>query len=104
MSSINTTRLGPHGTVYRCVLLRRAYRQGDQVNNRLSATLSHCTPQAIEAWCLALHSKDARAVWGSVRTAGAWQAGPSVGAGCTIYPVARQLGLAKALGTDGAGQ
>ena len=104
MYIIETTRPGPNGTVYRCVLLRRSYREGDKVKNRTIANLSHCTPQEIEALRLALRYKDDLAVLGSVRTALELQEGPSVGAVCTIYHVARQLGLDKALGTDFAGK
>ena len=104
MYIIETTRPGPNGTVYRCVLLRRSYREGDKVKNRTIANLSHCTPQEIEALRLALRYKDDLAVLGSVSTALELQEGPSVGAVCTIYHVARQLGLDKALGTDFAGK
>jgi len=90
--------------VYRCVLLRRSYREGEKVKNRTIAKLSHCTPQAIEALRLALRYKDDLAVLGSVHTALALQEGPSVGAVCTIYHVARPLGLDKALGTHCTGQ
>jgi Transposase DDE domain len=104
MYIIETTRRGPNGTVYRCVLLRRSYREGDQVKNRTIANLSHCPPQEIAALRLALRYKDDLAVLGSVRAALELQEGPAVGAVCTIYHVARQLGLDKALGTDFAGK
>ena len=104
MYIIETTRLGPNGTVYRCVLLRRSYREGDKVKNRTIANLSHCTPQEIEALRLALRYKDDLAVLGAVHTALELQEGPSVGAVCTLYHVARQLGLDKALGTNFAGK
>ena len=64
-----TTRPGPNGTLYRCVLLRRSYREGDKVKNRTIANLSHCTPQEIEALRLALRYKDDLTVLGSVGTA-----------------------------------
>jgi hypothetical protein len=104
MYIIETTRLGPNGMVYRCVLLRRSYREGEKVKNRTIAHLSHCTPQEIEALRLALRYKDDLAVLGSVHTALELQEGPSVGAVCTIYHVARQLGLDKALGTNFTGK
>src|SRR5512145_559286 len=99
-----TTRSGPNGTLYRCVLLRRSYREGDQVKNRTIANLSHCTPQEIEALRLALRYKDDLTVLGSVGTALEIQEGLSVGAVCTVYHVARQLGLDKALGSTFAGK
>jgi hypothetical protein len=57
MYIIETIRPDPNGTVYRCVLLRRSYREGDKVKNRTIANLSHCTPQEIEALRLALRYK-----------------------------------------------
>jgi hypothetical protein len=69
MYSTETTRPGPNGTLYRCVLLRRSYREGDKVKNRTIAHLSYCTPQEIEALRLALRSKDDLTVLGSVGTA-----------------------------------
>jgi hypothetical protein len=104
MYSIATTRLGSNGTGYRCVLLRRSSREGDKVKNRTIATLAPCTPQDIEALRLALRSKDDLAVLGSVHTALELQEGPSVGAVCPLYPVARQLGLDTALGTNCTGK
>ena len=104
MYSIEPTRLGPNGTVSRCVLLRRSYREGEKVKNHPIANLSHCTPQALEALRLALRSKDDLAVLGSVPTALEVHEGPSVGAVCPLYHVARQLGLDKALGTHLAGK
>src|SRR5512145_1310459 len=104
MYIIETTRPGPNGTVYRCVLLRRSYREGDKVKNRTIANLSHCTPQEIQALRLALRYKDDLAVLGSVGTALEIQEGRSVGAVCTVYQVARQLGIDKALGTHFAGK
>ena len=103
MYLIETTRPGPNGTVYRCVLLRQSYREGGKVKNRTLANLSHCTPQEIEAIRVALHYKDDLAVLGSVHAL-ELQEGRSVGAVCTIYDVARQLGLEAALGTDFAGK
>jgi len=104
MYIVETTRPGPHGTVYRCVLLRRSYREGAQVKNRTIANLSQCTPQEIEALRLALRYKDDLAVLGSVGAALELHEGLSVGAVCTIYHVARQLGLDKALGSTFAGK
>jgi hypothetical protein len=98
-----TTRPGPHGTVYRCVLLRQSYREGGQVKNRTLANLSHCTPQEIEALRLALQHKDDLAVLSSWHQA-PMQEGRSVGAVWVIYDMARRLGIEAALGTDFAGK
>ena len=98
-----TTRPGPNGTVYRCVLLRQSYREGGQVKNRTLANLSHCTPQEIEAIRVALRYKDDLAVLGTLQKA-PMQEGRSVGAVWVIYELARRLGIATALGTDVAGK
>ena len=98
-----TTRPGPNGTGYRCVLLRQSYREGGQVKNRTLANLSPCTPQEIEAIRVALQHKDDLAVLGTLQKA-PMQEGRSVGAVWVIYELARRLGIATALGTDVAGK
>src|SRR5215207_1124260 len=98
-----TTRPGPHGTVYRCVLLRQSYREGGKVENRTLANLSHCTPQEIEAIRMALHHKDDLAVLGTLQSA-PLQEGRSVGAVWVIYEMARRLGIEAALGMDASGK
>jgi len=98
-----TTRPGPNGTVYRCVLLRQSYREGDKVKNRTLANLSHCPPQEVEAIRLALQHKDDLAVLSTFHTAPMHE-GRSVGAVWVIYDMARRLGIEAALGTDFAGK
>jgi hypothetical protein len=97
-----TTRPGPNGTVYRCVLLRQSYREGGKVKNRTLANLSRCTPQEVEAIRLALQHKDDLAVLSTFHTAPLHE-GRSVGAVWVIYDMARRLGIAAALGADCAG-
>src|SRR5262250_599372 len=94
-----TTRPGPNGTVYRCVLLRQSYREGGKVKNRTLANLSPCTPQEVEAIRLALQHKDDLAVLRPFYTA-PMREGRSVGAVWVIYDMARRLGIEAALGTD----
>ena len=98
-----TTRTGPNGTTYRCVLLRQSYREGGEVKNRTIANLSHCTPQEVAAIRLALQHKDNLTVLGTFKDATEIVEGRSVGAVWTIYEVARRLGIEAALGTDFAG-
>src|SRR6266851_3509658 len=103
MSITETTRPGPNGTVYRCVLLRQSSREGDKVKNRTLANLSHCPPQEVEAIRLALQHKDDLAVLSTFHTAPMHE-GRSVGAVWVIYDMARRLGIEAALGTDFAGK
>jgi Transposase DDE domain len=98
-----TTRPGPNGTVYRCVLLRQSYREGGTVKNRTLANLSHCSPQEVEAIRMALQHKDDLAVLGTFQNA-PMQEGRSVGAVWVLYEMARRLGIEAALGTDFAGK
>jgi hypothetical protein len=98
-----TVRTAPNGTAYRCVLLRQSYREGSTVKNRTIANLSHCTPQEVEALRLALRHKDDLAVLGTLHEAPLHE-GRSVGAVWVIYDLARRLGIAAALGHDGAGK
>src|SRR5713101_2789312 len=98
-----TTRSGPNGTSYRCVLLRQSYREEGKVKNRTLANLSHCTPQEIEAIRLALQYKDELAVLGTLRGV-PFQEGRSVGAVWVVYDLARRLGIEAALGSDFAGK
>lgn len=84
-----TTRPGPNGTVYRCVLLRQSYREGGKVKHRTLANLSHCTPQAVEAIRVALQHKDELAVLGTLPHA-PMQEGRSVGAVWVISEMARR--------------
>ncbi len=98
-----TTRPGPNGTVYRCVLLRQSYREGGQVKNRTLANLSHCTPQEIAAVRLALQHKDDLTVLSTFHQAPMHE-GRSVGAVWVVYEMARRLGIEAALGTEFAGK
>src|SRR3989442_14788724 len=99
-----TTRTGPNGTTYRCVLLRQSYREGGEVKNRTIANLSHCPPEEVAAIRLALQHKDDLTVLGTVKDATEIAEGRSVGAIWTVYEVARRLGIEAALGTDFAGK
>lgn len=90
--------------IYRCILLREAYRQGGKVKNRTLANLSHGTPGEIEAIRLALAHKSDLTVLGSLAEAVEVCEGVSIGAVWTVYQVARRLGIERALGTQRAGK
>jgi len=89
---------------YRCVLLREAYREGGKVKNRTLANLSHCQPNEIAAIRLALQHKGELAVLGSLPEAVEIREGRSIGAVWTVYQVARQRGIERALGSERQGK
>jgi hypothetical protein len=89
---------------YRCILLRETYRAGGKVKNRTLANLSHCRPGEIEAIRLALTHKGDLSVLGSLPEAVEIREGLSIGAAWTVYQVARQLGIERALGRQRAGK
>lgn len=92
------------GKVYKgATLLRESYREDGKVKNRTIANLSHCKPEEIEAIRLALKHKGDLTVLGS-RADVSLNEGLSVGAVWTVYTVARQLGIERALGTDREGK
>ena len=98
-----TTRPGPKGPGYRCVLLRQASRQGGKGKNRTRAHLSHGPPQEGEAIRLALQHKDALAVLSTVHTAPLHE-GRAGGAVWVLYEMARRLWIEAALGTEVPGK
>lgn len=91
-------------------LLRETYREGRKVKHRTIANLSHCKPEEIEAIRLALrHKKDLAGMLGESRNipslkAVSFKQGLSVGAVWLLYAMARQLGIAEALGTTKQGK
>jgi hypothetical protein len=89
--------------IYHSTLLRESYREGRKVKKRTVANLSRCTPGEIAAIELALRYKDDLGVLGSLEGV-QLQEGLSVGAVWTIYQVARDLGIDKALGSEFAGK
>ena len=89
---------------HRCILLRQSYRLNGKAKNRTIANLTHCTPEEIAAIRLALeHKKDLSALTQLSKSV-ELREGLSVGAVWTVYQVARQLGIEKALGADRNGK
>lgn len=83
---------------HRCILLRESYRENGKVKNHTLANLTHCNPKEVAAMRLALEYKDDLSIIKSVKDI-ELNEGMSVGAVWTVYDVARQLGIEKALGT-----
>ena len=88
------------GKSYTRYLLRESYRENGKVKHRTIANLSKCKPQEIEAIRLALrHKADLTQLGGAGKDVHLEQ-GLSIGAVWTVHQVARELGIAKALGSD----
>lgn len=89
---------------YTRYLLRESYREGKKVKHRTIANLSKCSPEEIAAIRLALrHKKDLSQLTGQSKVVSLRQ-GLSVGAVWLIYDMARQLGMAEALGPTRQGK
>lgn len=92
-----------NGKTYVSILLRHSYRENGKVRKRTIANLTHYPPEDTAAIELALKYKRDLAALGSVKQIRLTQ-GASVGAVWTVYRVAKQLSIEKALGTDFAGK
>ena len=92
------------GKNYHCYLLRETFREDGKVKHRTIANLSKCSEQEISAIKLALKHKDDLSELVSIRQSISLKQGRSVGAVWTIYQIARELGIEKALGTTRAGK
>ena len=90
--------------IYQSVLLRESYREGGKVKKRTIANLSHCKPEEIAAIKLALKYKDNLSEVGSLKESVELQEGLSVGAIWTVYQIAKELGIERALGTGFCGK
>ena len=99
------TIISRHGEkTYTCHLLRETYREGREVKHRTMANLSACSPKQIEAIRLALRHADDLTELCAVSEAVSLRQGQSVGAVWVVFDLARQLGIAKALGTSRQGK
>lgn len=100
---LDTSNITIKGKTYTRCLLRESYREGKKVKHRTIANLSGCTDDEIAAIKLALdHKKNLSKLTDAVKPVIQRQ-GLSIGAVWLVYDMARQLGIAKALGmTDQA--
>jgi len=110
---VDSSTVKQNGKSYTRHLLRESYREEGKVKHRTIANLSSCSPEEIEAMRLALRHKkelagllDAAAPKASVLMPGqvATKQGLSFGAVWLVYDMARQLGIADALGTTREGK
>jgi transposase len=101
---VDTSKRKAHSKTYTRHLLRESYREAGKVKHRTIANISHCTPEEIEAIRLALRHKQEL---GEIIKSGAGRQqkqGPSMGAVWAVYEVARELGIAQALGNSRQGK
>jgi hypothetical protein len=100
----SVTRL--NGKSYARHLLRETYREDGKVKHRTLANLTHCKPEEVEAIRLALKHKGdlGRMLASAVEGGPELKQGPSVGAVWFLAQLARQLGVAAALGSDRQGK
>ena len=87
-----------YGKTYTRYLLRESYRDNGKVKQRTIANISHCSPEEIQAIRLALKYKgnisDVLRDGDEIHSS----QGHSVGAVYSLFKVAQELGIAKALG------
>ena len=87
-----------NGKTYRRVLLRNAYRSHGKVRHDTLANLSQCSDEEIEALKLALKHKGRLTELGTLEDSFRAQQGLAVGAVWILNQLAKQLGIAQALG------
>jgi len=101
VDSSKTTR---NGKTYHRHLLRESYREAGKVKHRTIANLSRCSNEEIEAIRLALRHKGDLEALVKQRPALVLRQGLSVGALWTLFDMARQLGIERALGDTRQGR
>jgi hypothetical protein len=104
---LDTCTVRAKDKVYTRVLLRESYRQDGKVRHRTIANLSKCSEQEIAAIKLALkHKHDLESLTRSEAAASAYalRQGASAGAVVVLQGLAKQLGIADALGHDRQGK
>jgi transposase len=92
------------GKTYGAVLLRDSYREGGKVKNRTIANLTHCKEEEIHAIEFALKHKKSLPVLGSINESVELKEGLRIGAAWTVYCVAKEMGIERALGTGREGK
>jgi len=101
---VDSSTIRVKGRRYTRHLLRESYREDGKVKKRTIGNISHCSEEEIAAIKLALQHKKDLAVLAPVSEAVSLRQGLSVGAVWLVYDMARQLGIAKALGPSREGK
>jgi hypothetical protein len=92
------------GKTYRRHLLRESFREDGRVKHRTIASLSACSSEEIEAIRLALRYKGRLQTLLHERPDVSFRQGAPVGAVWTLFDLARQMGIAEALGDSRQGR
>jgi hypothetical protein len=85
-------------------LLRESYRAAGRVKHRTIANLSDCSEVEVNAIRLALQHKEDLASYIAANNVLSMRQGLSVGAVWLVYDIARQIGIADALGSSRNGK
>jgi hypothetical protein len=101
---LDSSTIRRNGKSYTRHLLRECFREGGAIKHRTIANVSGCSAEEIEAIRLALRHKRDLASLTSARAAVALEQGPSCGAVLTLVALAKELGLAQALGATQQGK
>ena len=96
---MDTSHINRGGKTSTRHLLRESYRANGKVLHRTLANVSHCAAAEIAAMRLALRHQEELQHLGTIQDSIPLPPGVSCGAVWTVYPVARRLGIAQALGT-----
>ena len=103
---VDSSTVRRNGKSYTRHLLRESYREAGKVKHRTIANISRCSHEEIDAIRLALkHKRDlTRIVAAAGNVALGLIQGPSVGAVWLLWQLARELGIAAALGSERQGK
>lgn len=101
---VDSSTVRRNGKAYTRHLLRQSFRQDGKVKHRTLANLSRCSAEEIEAIRLALRHKHDLTQLAPLTQSLALRQGRSVGAVWLVHGLARELGIADALGHDRPGK
>ena len=97
---IDVSKSIQNGKTYYRYLLRESYRENGKVKQRTVGNISHCSQEEIEALRFALkHKKNITDILKKGKEIHSYQ-GLSIGAVSSLYRMAQDLGIVKALGNS----
>ena len=101
---VDSCTYNANGKKYTRHLLRESFRRDGKVKHRTIANVSHCSSDEIQALKLALKHKANLQLLGNINEDIQVQQGLAVGALCTLWQVAKRIGLVKCLGASQQGK